>query len=72
MRRKREDKFSPVFSSEEIQIQTAHQLFYLQSSLLYGTEGGSLETEQSVNKSVATTLAKKNQGQKSSYKMRLE
>ena len=70
MRRKREDKFSPAFSSEEIQIQTARQLFYLQSSLLYGTEGGSLETEQSVNKSTATTLAKKNQEKKSSYKMR--
>jgi hypothetical protein len=72
MRRKREDKFSPAFSSEEIQIQTARQLFYLQSSLLYGTEGGSLETEQSVNKSVATTLVKKNQQQKTSYKMRSE
>jgi hypothetical protein len=70
MRRKREDKFSPAFSSEEIQIQTARQLFYLQSSLLYGTEGGSLKTEQSINKRVARTLAKKNQGQKSSYKMR--
>jgi hypothetical protein len=49
--------FSPVISSEEIQIQIVHQLFYLQSSLLSETEGGSPEYERSVNKSVTITLA---------------
>ena len=53
----REVFFSPVISSEEIQIQIVHQLFYLQSSLLSETEGGSPEYGQSVNKSVTITLA---------------
>lgn len=67
MGRKKEDKLSPAFSSEEIQMQTARQLFYLQSSLLYGTEGGSPKTEQSINKSVARTLAKKRTNDKNPH-----
>lgn len=54
-----EKSFSPVISSEEIQNQTVHQLFYLQSSLLCETEGGSPEFEQSDSESVTITLAGK-------------
>jgi hypothetical protein len=42
--------FLPVLLSEEIQIQTVHQPFYLRSLLLYETEGDLPEAEQSVNK----------------------
>jgi hypothetical protein len=47
-----EKKILPVLLSEEIQIQTVRQLFYLQSSLWYEIEDGLLEAWQSANANV--------------------